>query len=250
MRHPGPRLQQRAASDEPPTVAVTPPPPGVRPPPPAPPPQRAKRRLPSAALIPIALVVLLGAGAIAFALTRHKSRVSATVAAKTNRLRTKSRAGTSSTGTSSTGTSSTGTPSTQTSTAATTPTSTSTSTSSAAAPAPAVSTGNPLSAVQSYWNNIATHNFGAAYGDLAPGAARKTEADFATAEEQFGIVSIQFTGHVSSQSGSQSTVTVDSLTTTDTKIGCQTWTGTYTLVQQAGKWLIQQANLTPSPCGD
>ena len=109
--------------------------------------------------------------------------------------------------------------------------------------------GNPLLTVQNYWKSVAAHDFAAAYSDLAPGVARKTEADFVNSEQQFGIQSIQFTGDVSSQSGSQATVTVNSLMTSDAKVGCQRWTGTYSLAQEGGKWLIQQANITPSPCG-
>jgi hypothetical protein len=54
---------------------------------------------------------------------------------------------------------------------------------------------------------------------------------------------------VTAQNGATATVAVDSLTTKDKQFGCRTWSGSYDLVQQSGQWLIEQASITPQPCG-
>jgi hypothetical protein len=127
-------------------------------------------------------------------------------------------------------------------------TSTTTSTTSTASNGGSGRSG-PLEVLKNYWGSISNHDFTSAYGRLAPGAVSQTEAQFVSQEQQAGIQSVSFKGHVSSQNGSTATVSVDSLTTKDTQFGCRTWSGSYQLVQQGGRWLIEQASITPTPCG-
>jgi hypothetical protein len=109
-------------------------------------------------------------------------------------------------------------------------------------------TNDPLGIVRSYWNSISGHNFAAAYADLVPGGIGLTRDQFVSAEQGYGIQSVQFSGHVASHNASAATVAVDSLSTTDRQYGCRTWSGSYQVVQQEGEWLIQHANLAPQSC--
>lgn len=109
-------------------------------------------------------------------------------------------------------------------------------------------TGDPLSTLNSYWHSIQTGDYTSAYSDLAPGAINLTQDQFVSQEQQYGIQNISFSGHVSSSDGSAATVDVDSLTTNDTQYGCRNWSGSYSLTNQNGQWLIEQAKITPSPC--
>jgi hypothetical protein len=106
----------------------------------------------------------------------------------------------------------------------------------------------PLVAVQQYWVSIAAQRFGAAYVYLVPGSVGQTESQWVTSEREAGIASVQFQGHVISQTDSGATVVVDSLVTHDAQFGCRSWTGSYELTDQTGTWLIQRADITPTAC--
>jgi hypothetical protein len=108
---------------------------------------------------------------------------------------------------------------------------------------------SPLAALKSYWSSISSGDYSSAYSYLASGAVNLTEAQFVVEEEQAGIQSVSFNGHLTAQTGETATVAVDSLTTKDTQFGCRTWSGSYDLVQQSGQWLIEQASIAPRPCG-
>jgi hypothetical protein len=128
----------------------------------------------------------------------------------------------------------------------TTSKSTSTSTSTSANPSPPVPPA--LVAVSTYWEAIARHDFAAAYAILAPGAVPQSEAQWVANEQSTGVERIRFKGEVGASSGTAATITVVSLVTVDRQFGCRSWTGTYEMTNQGGRWLIARANLTPRSC--
>lgn len=109
--------------------------------------------------------------------------------------------------------------------------------------------GDPLATVQSYWGSISAGRFSAAYADLVPGSTGQSESQFIAGEQQSGIQSVKFNGHVASNDGSAATVDVDFLIIRDKQFGCRTWSGSYRLTSQGGQWLIAQASITPRSCG-
>jgi hypothetical protein len=106
---------------------------------------------------------------------------------------------------------------------------------------------NPLGALTAYWNSIAAGQYPSAWRQLAPGAGQ-TESAFVSGERQAGITGASFTGQVSAIDGSTATVQVDSLITHDRQFGCRSWSGTYELVRQDSRWLIERASITPAAC--
>ena len=50
--------------------------------------------------------------------------------------------------------------------------------------------------VNSYWSSISNQDYSSAYSDLAPGAVNLTQAQFVSQEQQAGIQSVSFNGHV------------------------------------------------------
>jgi hypothetical protein len=105
----------------------------------------------------------------------------------------------------------------------------------------------PLRALDDYWLAISAHDFAAAYGLVVPGALG-SEAGFVAGERGEGVYSAQFEGRVISHAQSTATVRTVLLTTHDRRFGCRTWTGTYTMVVRAGRWLIKRADINPAPC--
>lgn len=114
---------------------------------------------------------------------------------------------------------------------------------------PIATNSGPLATLQSYWGSIGAHDFSAAYADLVPGSVGLTESQFVVGEQQSGVQSASFSGHVSSNRGSVATVDVDSLITHDRQFGCRTWAGSYQLSHRSGRWLIARASISPSSCG-
>ena len=109
--------------------------------------------------------------------------------------------------------------------------------------------GGPLAAVKSYWSSISNRDYSSAYSYLASRAVNLTDAQFVAQEQQAGIQSVSFNGHVTGQNGETATVAVDSLMTKDEQFGCRTWSGSYDLVEQSGQWLIARASIAPRACG-
>jgi hypothetical protein len=105
-----------------------------------------------------------------------------------------------------------------------------------------------LTAVSTYWEAIARHDFAAAYAILAPGAVPQTEAQWASREQETGVQSVRFAGRVVTATATVARVLVLSLITRDRQYGCRRWTGTYRMSNRDGHWLIVQADLTPAPC--
>jgi hypothetical protein len=106
----------------------------------------------------------------------------------------------------------------------------------------------PLQTVQRYWRAVATQNYAAAYRDLARGSVPQDAASFISQEQRANIQNVSFRGTLLSVVGASATVTVNSLQTTDGQFGCRTWSGTYQLSRQNGRWLIEHASITPAPC--
>lgn len=104
------------------------------------------------------------------------------------------------------------------------------------------------SALDSYWNDISVGDYSAAYAYLAPGAVQLTSAQFVTDEQKVGISGIQFDAGPVAISGSSATVTVGKLVTTDSEYGCRSWSGSYTMIDASGTWLIGRSNITPHAC--
>lgn len=113
-----------------------------------------------------------------------------------------------------------------------------------------------LAALNSYWSDIARHEFGAAFGYYAPGATNLTEANFISSMQRSGVKSVDFTGTVTASTKSLilldrsfATVAVTSLVTRDEEHGCRRWSGSYTMVlEESGLWHIQRAGLNTHPC--
>ena len=106
----------------------------------------------------------------------------------------------------------------------------------------------PVAAIKAYWADIGTHRFGPAYFYLAPGSLSQTQAQFVAGEQQSKIISVSFSGQVTSESAADATVEVNSLITHDHQFGCRSWSGVYQMVSNEGQWQIQKASITPTSC--
>ncbi len=115
-----------------------------------------------------------------------------------------------------------------------------TTTGSSAAPA-------PTAALDAYWQNVKRHAFADAYAQLLPGSLNITEAQFVASERQIKIQGASFRASLTSRASSRATVVVGSLITRDRRYGCQTWSGSYGLIETAGRWRIARAAITPRP---
>ncbi|MGA2165788.1 MAG: DUF2510 domain-containing protein [Solirubrobacteraceae bacterium] len=140
---------------------------------------------------------------------------------------------------------------TQSSEAATTP---STSTEASSTPATETATtptpgSESLEALERYWADIGAHNYSGAYTYLAPGASGLSESEFISSEQHAGIQHVEFHGQTGASSSSTATIEVASLITHDQQFGCRIWSGSYETTNQNDAWLIKKASLTPRPCG-
>lgn len=106
----------------------------------------------------------------------------------------------------------------------------------------------PLEALDHYWTDIRSHAFSAAYSHLAPAARTLSESQFVSNEEKANIESVRFHGEVTSNSGESASVAVLSLITHDHEYGCRSWSGSYTMTEDAGTWQIEHAAITPQAC--
>ncbi|MGO9974351.1 MAG: hypothetical protein ACLP01_16420 [Solirubrobacteraceae bacterium] len=106
----------------------------------------------------------------------------------------------------------------------------------------------PTAALDAYWQSVERHAFADAYAQLLAGSLNITEAQFVASEKQIKIQGASFRASVTSHTGSRATVVVGSLITHDQRYGCQTWSGSYGLVDTAGRWRIARAAITPRPC--
>jgi hypothetical protein len=129
-----------------------------------------------------------------------------------------------------------------------TQTATATVTKSQTQPPPPPAASGALTAVDSYWNDIATGDYAGAYSLLAPGSLNQTESQFIAQHQAENITNVKFRGTVRSSSGTDATVGIVTLQTTDSANGCRNWSGQYQLSDATGSWLIERASLTPSAC--
>jgi hypothetical protein len=111
-----------------------------------------------------------------------------------------------------------------------------------------------LTAVQSHWDAIRSHRFDEAYGYLGPHLATG-QASWVSAHEHDGITGIDYQFSVRDVNGDTATVDIVRLQTraqsavSGTNVdGCLSWTGNYVLVRQYDRWLINQANVSSTPC--
>jgi hypothetical protein len=136
----------------------------------------------------------------------------------------------------------------RTSTVTRTATATATVTTSQTQPPPPPPAPGALTAVDNYWNDIATGDYAGAYSLLAPGSLNQTESQFIAQHQAENITNVKFRGAVQSSNGTQATVGIVTLQTTDSANGCRNWSGQYQLSDASGSWLIERASLTPSAC--
>ena len=139
-------------------------------------------------------------------------------------------------------------PSSTTTNTVTVTTTTAAASTSAPASVPAVSVPGPLDAVDAYWGAIARHDFGAAYGHLAPAAIPQSESQFVADEQSAGVQSATFHGQTVNATRSTATVDVVSLVTDDRRFGCRTWSGSYAMRNAGSGWEIARADLSVQPC--
>src|SRR5262249_50725614 len=105
----------------------------------------------------------------------------------------------------------------------------------------------PLQALNRYWAAISAHQFASAYGFVAHGTARG-RSGFVKSEQREGVSSAQFHGRVTKASATSARIQIVSLVTHDREFGCRSWTGTYTLIHHAGKWMISRADIRARRC--
>jgi hypothetical protein len=106
----------------------------------------------------------------------------------------------------------------------------------------------PTAVLDAYWQNVKRHAFADAYSQLLPGSLNITEAEFVASEKQIKIQGASFRASVTSRTSSRATVVVGSLITRDQRYGCQMWSGSYGLIETAGRWRIARAAITPRSC--
>lgn len=111
-----------------------------------------------------------------------------------------------------------------------------------------------LAVVQAHWDAIRDHRFEEAYAYLGPSLATG-ESNWVGSHRRDGITDIRYEFRVRDVSGDVATVDVVTLRTTaqssqagDNPSGCLSWSGSYGLVRQGGRWLIDQVHLSSTPC--
>jgi hypothetical protein len=105
----------------------------------------------------------------------------------------------------------------------------------------------PLEALDGYWAAIGARNFAGAFGYEVPGLIGP-EAGFVSSEQREHVLSAQFQGRVTSQSGTNATIQIVSLITHDEQYGCRTWSGSYHMSHRPDGWRIARANIQPRSC--
>jgi ribosomal protein L40E len=113
-----------------------------------------------------------------------------------------------------------------------------------------------LTTMNGHWDAIREHRFSDAYEYLGPDlVAIHPRSDWITSHERDGIGDVQYRFRVRGVSGDSATVDIVALRTVAASAvkpgnptGCVSWTGDYVLIRQGGRWLIDQANLSPGSC--
>jgi hypothetical protein len=111
-----------------------------------------------------------------------------------------------------------------------------------------------LRAMQGHWDAITSGRFDEAYAYLGPNLA-KGQASWVSSHERDGISDIHYTFSVRDVNGDTATVDIlnlqtkaQSARTASNPEGCLRWSGNYVLVRQSERWLINQANVSSTPC--
>lgn len=241
----GPQPQTRVLQRPMPPPSAPPPrpgpaPSGAPPPPFHPPPPPSAGRTGMSAALTVALatvVVVLGAG-VAIALTSGGGSPTPTVAPP---VTTDAAVSTESPATESTPEE----PAQPAETESTPPVSTDTP-----PPPPPPPTPGPVEAIESYWHDIAAHDFAGAFHVEEPFATANgfTESHWIEIEENEGVKSIVHRFSLGEENGESATVDVDQLRTRASRTGCFTWTGGYGMTRKGGEWFITSDNLERHGC--
>jgi len=106
-----------------------------------------------------------------------------------------------------------------------------------------------VEAVKQHWDDIASGNLGGAY-ETCTAASCEAEPVWLSNERREHIESVTDRRFelVPGGNASEATVRVASLRTVARESGCKTWTGTYTMIKEAGAWRISEVHLTPGAC--
>jgi hypothetical protein len=120
-------------------------------------------------------------------------------------------------------------------------------------PTPAAE-GAVLASVQGHWDAIRDHRFEEAYAYLGPNLATGQSA-WVSSHQRDLISDVQYHFIVRDVNGDVATVDVQKLQTRAQSAqssanpeGCLIWTGTYVLIKQGDRWVINQANVASRPC--
>jgi pyruvate/2-oxoglutarate dehydrogenase complex dihydrolipoamide acyltransferase (E2) component len=218
-----------SAYPPPPSTPAPPPPPGALPPPPpsfdsgGPPGGSARRPLTLIVALVGALALMGGVAAALIASSGGGPKKLAFTPSETTSTETATTEST---------------PSTSTSTETTTTQST---------PTPAASENPAVEAVTEHWKKIENHEYGAAWADETSSIGGE-ESKWVQGQEEVTIESLHYHFRAGEFSGNHATVNIGELKTIDKKYGCRTWTGTYGMVREGGRWLISSAGIEPHPC--
>jgi hypothetical protein len=105
-------------------------------------------------------------------------------------------------------------------------------------------------ALQAHFRRLVADNYGGAYADLTPaeGEAIGGEAAWIAAQSEDGLKSFELEVGVSMHGPHAATAEILSFSTHAYETGCHTWTGSWEMVKQYGRWLIATANLERGSC--
>jgi hypothetical protein len=104
----------------------------------------------------------------------------------------------------------------------------------------------PAASLESYWGDIDTGAYADAWTHLAPSI--ETQAAFVLSEKAARPTNIELLGTLTGISGNHARVDIHRLLTHDQQYGCRSWSGHYEMVKTGGKWLIDNATITPKAC--
>ncbi len=110
---------------------------------------------------------------------------------------------------------------------------------------------DPTDALYSYWTLLQNGDYRQAYNLFSPDEQRRVQGlnawlAYYTRDPVVSVTNANFT--LSSTTGNQATVDVNSLETVGAATGCRDWAGSYNLIYQGAAWLIDYANLTFAAC--
>jgi hypothetical protein len=120
--------------------------------------------------------------------------------------------------------------------------------SNAAAEASAAAGSAARRVVAQEWGDINSGNYAEAFVLFVPGSLGSSESSFISAHQQYAPISASVTvGNPVFNSSTDATVPIISLQTNDSS-GCKNWSGSYAVQNVSGRWLINRANISSTPC--